>query len=255
MYEMAVNSKLYGANYRSSPKFGANIVGYLNQGHPVDVIGELEGGRWYPCRIVGESGTYYISKNVLRKRISQAKEILAREGVEQWIRFKKGRGKESQSPYYKYVGEYWKRIGYNYDGKDTKVPWSAAFISFCVREAGHYADFNFSAAHSKYVHQAIRRKLDNINGSFWGYKIGQHKPQVGDMVCRRRAGQNIDYDYASNHSSFKSHCDIVIAVRDDHVSTIGGNVSNSVNRTNYPLNSSGYLSDTGRVYAVLRNNL
>ena len=73
------------------------------------------------------------------------------------------------------------------------------------------------------------------------------------MVCRRRAGQNITYNYAANHDSFKSHCDIVVSIRDTHVSTLGGNVAHSVSRTNYPINSDGYLRDTGRVYAVMKN--
>lgn len=249
----SIDSRVYGANVRSSPGFGNNVVAFLNQCDPVKVVGAVQGDRWMPCQIDGHAGTVFISKNVLRDQVSEAREKLARECVTQWLRLDKEQGKEHISPYHKYVGEYWQSIGLNLDGTDRDTPWSAAFISFCVRTAGDYDGFKYAAAHSKYVHQSVRRKLDGVSGPFWGYKISEHKPQIGDMVCRRRAGQNITYSYASNHDSYKSHCDIVISVRDDHVSTIGGNVSHSVSRTNYPLNAGGFLANTGRVYAVMKN--
>lgn len=208
-----------------------------------------------PCEVPGTAQTGFVSMNVLRERVSEAKERLLRECVKQWLRFEREAGKEHISPYHRYVGEYWQSIGLNLDGKDRDVPWSAAFISYCVREAGGYAGFHFSAAHSRYVHQAIRRKLDGIDGPFWGVRNGDHKVQLGDMVCRSRTNPPVDYDFAANNDSFKSHCDIVISIRNDHVSTLGGNVSHTVKRTNYPISTDGYLTGGNRAYALLRNNL
>jgi hypothetical protein len=74
------------------------------------------------------------------------------------------------------------------------------------------------------------------------------------MVCKSRAGSGVTYNHAAQHDNFASHCDIVVALRDSHVVTIGGNVSQSVSRTNYPINDRGFLKG-GKVYAVLRNNL
>jgi len=256
MTHMAVDSRVYGANFRSSPGFGDNVIGFLNQGDPVEATGPQQGGRWIPCRATVKASTVdgFVSKNVLRKQVSAAKEKLMRECVKQWLRFEKGHGKETETPFDRFVGEFWSSIGLSLTGDDADVPWSAAFISFCVRTAG-YTKFKFAAAHSKYANQAIRRKLDNEAGPFWGFRTTEHKPQLGDMVCRRRQS-GVTYDFAATHHSFKSHCDIVISIRDDHVSTIGGNVSNSVSTTTYRLNSRGFLdSDGGRVYAVLRNNL
>ena len=256
MINKAIDSRVFGANVRSSPGFGNNVVGFLNQCDPVVVTGPQQGDRWMPCRanVAGSSQNVFISKNVLRNRVSETKEKLMRECVKQWLRFDKGAAQEHISPHHRFVGEFWRSIGMNLDGKDRDVPWSAAFISFCVRTAGGYSGFKFAAAHARYVHQAIRRKLDGVDGPFWGFRINKHKPQLGDMVCRGRGNPAVTYDQASRSDSFKSHCDIVVRITDTHVSTIGGNVSQSVSKTSYRLNSNGFLSNTGRVYAVLRNN-
>ena len=64
----------------------------------------------------------------------------------------------------------------------------------------------------------------------------------------------IDFDFASNNNdNYPSHCDIVIAVEKDFVLTLGGNVDDSVSRTNYKINAQGFLTGAGNVYAVLSN--
>ena len=251
---MAVDSRVYGANVRSEPKFGSNVVGFLNQCDPVEVVGDKQGDRWLPCKVATFDDPVFVSENVLRTQVSEAKESLVRECVLQWLRFDKEQGKEHVNPYHKYVGEYWASINLDHlDGTDRDTPWSAAFISFCVKTAGGYDGFKFAAAHSKYVHQAIRKKLDGQDGPFWGFKLADHKPEIGDMVCRLRTSAGITYDFAADNDAFASHCDIVISVRDDHVSTIGGNVSHTVSRVSYPIDSNGFLTGDSRVYAVLKN--
>ena len=256
MVEMAVDSRVYTANARSAPRFGDNVVGVLHQCDPVDVTGPQQGDRWLPCRarIGGAARVVFVSRTVLRQAVSPPRERLMRECVKQWLRFDRSEGKETDDPYAGYVGEFWASIGMALDGGDVDVPWSAAFISFCVRTAGGYSGFKYAAGHARYVHQAIRRRLDGVAGPFWGYRVGEHRPQLGDMVCARRAGNRITYDGAAARDRFKSHCDIVVSVRQMHVSTLGGNVGNSVGRTSYPLDGGGYLVGTGKVYAVLRNN-
>jgi hypothetical protein len=53
---------------------------------------------------------------------------------------------------------------------------------------------------------------------------------------------------------FKSHCDIVLEIRDTKVRTLGGNVEQTVSITTYPLTSNGFLRVAKNVYGVLRNN-
>jgi hypothetical protein len=244
-----------GVNFRSSPNFGNNIIGSLILAQPVTITGNQVGDRWLPARasINGNTEIGFVSKNVLRDKLSVPRESLISRCVEQWIRFKRGSGKENQQPFAGYVGQMWQSIGIqNRDGTDQQFPWSAAFISFVVRNAGGYNEFLFSAQHSKYVNQAIQKRLNNQDHPFWGFRISEHKVQPGDMVCRWRTNQ-IDFNLASSNDDYPSHCDIVIAVEKDFVFTLGGNVSNSVTRTDYKIDAQGFLTGEGNVYAVLSN--
>lgn len=256
MTDFAISSIVYGANVRSSAGFGDNIIGFLPEASPVTQTGPQVGDRWIPCRgeLGGATRDMFVSKNVLRKRVSEPRERLVRAAVAEWFRFDKGQGKEHQSPYFKIVGEYWKNIGMDLNGLDRGWPWSAAYISFCIEKAGGYGDFKQAAAHSRYVHQAVKRRENNTNGSFWGFRLNEHKPAIGDIVCMARGSFSATYDHAKTNDSYSSHCDIVIAVRDDHVSTLGGNVAHTVKRKSFAINANGFLKNTQRLYAVMRNN-
>lgn len=102
----------------------------------------------------------YVSIKYLRAPLSTNREALIASVNTEFMRFRRGLGKENVQPYAKYVGEMWKAIGNdNLDGTDTGVAWSAAAISFMVRNAGDaYKNFKFAAAHSKFVHHAIQAK-------------------------------------------------------------------------------------------------
>ena len=222
---------------------------------PVTITDNQVGDRWLPAKasINGSSKTGFVSKNVLRDQLSVPRESLISRCVEEWIRFERGSGKEYKSPFASYVEEMWKSIGIeDRDGTDQQFAWSAAFISFVVRKAGGYNGFLFSARHSKYVNQAIQKRLNNEDNPFWGFRISEHKVQPGDMVCRWRTNQ-ISFDFASSNDDYPSHCDIVVAVEKDFVFTLGGNVSNSFSRTDYKIDARGFLTGEGNVYAVLSN--
>lgn len=76
-----------------------------------------------------------------------------------------GPGKETSSPFYRFIGEMWQALGSPLDGRDTDVPWSAAAISFMVRKAARrfpsYGSFRFAAAHSRYIHDSITKHNQN----------------------------------------------------------------------------------------------
>lgn len=241
-------------NLRSESNFGNNTRGTLHLCQRVEITGGMEGDRWLPVRVdiggVIKSG--FVSKNVLRDALSDSREALIQATVSEWLRFNRGAGKENQEPYAQYVGEMWRALGMNLDGYDRDTPWSAAFISFVVRKAGGYDGFAFAASHSRYIHKSIQKKIQGADHPFWGYKISQHKVEIGDMVCKWRQNR-ISYEYATQNQWFKSHCDIVVAIEDNNVLTIGGNVSHSVAVTRYHINSLGYLADEGNIFAVLSN--
>jgi hypothetical protein len=243
-------------NLRSEPGVKpGTVIATLGWSQPVDVLADavVPGWKQVKAGVNGAAAVGFASGKLLRAPLSPKKEALIAEAVAQWIRFDRGKGKESVAPYAGFVGEMWQALGTDLDGNDVGVPWSAAFISFVVRRAG-YAGFRFAAAHARYVNDSIVKRETGQASPFWGFRLQEHKPQLGDMVCRWR-GKKITYEDAARRDGFTSHCDIVVGVGDDHMATIGGNVANSVSVTRYRLDANGNLDSSNNVFAVLRNNL
>jgi hypothetical protein len=247
-------------NFRSSPTTAdsSNIIGSLTLAQTVELIsGDPNIDRFLKVKatIGGTVKEGFASAAFLRPLVSAPKEALISAAAEQWLRFDRSNKSEIDDPQYKIVGEYWQAIGLNLNGFNRDQPWSAAFISFVARKAG-YDKFKFDASHSTYVHDAVdKRKAGDASAPFWGFNVGDHKPQLGDLVCRSRGGSQITSMDSLPSGGFISHCDIIFEIKDTEVRTLGGNVEQTVNITSYPLNSSGFLkSGTTRVYGILRNN-
>lgn len=243
-------------NFRSSPEIGSNIIGILSKAQVVKTSGNPDNGGWITAEasINGQSMQGYVSAKLLRDPVSDSKESLIAAAVTEWLRFEKGNRLEHQSPQYRYVGEMWQAIGMNLDGKDRDVPWSAAFISWIVRKAGSdYSNFKFAAAHARYIHQAIRAKLENDDSvPFWGFKLNEHKVQLGDLICQWRE-EPITYDQARTRDSYFSHCDVVVEIDGSGIRALGGNNSHTVRFKTYARNSEGYVKAENQVFAILRN--
>jgi hypothetical protein len=246
-------------NVRSSPVFDpSNKIGVVFLGHPVDVVGPGGQPGWVKVRVDLGAGRIegFVAEKYLRDPVTPSREVLIAAAIKEWNRFERGLGKEHVNPYFRFVGEMWARLGMDLDGRDRDVPWSAAFISFAVRNAGSgYSGFKFAAAHARYVHDAIkRREANDTSAPFWGYRLHERKPQLGDLVCRWREVP-VDFDDARHRNDFKSHCDIVLRIdsENDEVLTIGGNVDESVSLTTYKLTAGDFLAGTGGVFALLAN--
>lgn len=244
-------------NLRSKPTTNSSVLGQLLYGEPMIEHQSSDKPGWSKVKAkVKEGGLKegFVSSIFLRDSVSEAKEKLMYNTMNEWKRFDYGKGEEHKDPYYKYVGEMWKSIGSTWDGQDRDVPWSAAFISYVVKNAGSaYSSFRFASAHARYIHDSIKKRNAGTSSPFWGYRLSEKKPQLGDMVCAWRETK-VDYDYASKHNAFKSHCDIIIEVKSGNVKAIGGNVSDSVNIKSFSLDSNGYLKDSNKVFALLKNN-
>lgn len=146
---------------------------------------------------------------------------------------------EGEEGYWQRVVKYWKD-GVSIQNINTRAqvmsdtnPWSAAFISYVMKKSGAGIDFKYSPAHSTYIRDAIANGLSRIsNAKFVGHRISEYQPKPGDLICAPRAeavGQ-VTFENAVRFGPFKSHCDIVVDVRDLEIDVIGGNVSNSVTR-------------------------
>jgi hypothetical protein len=197
----------------------------------------------------------FVSARLLREPAGDARERLMGGAVAEWLRFAKGAGQEHRPPFHTFVGEMWREINLDLDGRDRDQPWSAAFISWIVKRAGpEYAAFRFAAAHSRYIHDSIRHREAGSSSPFWGFRLHEHKVELGDLVCQWRTSRRT-YDDARSSDAFFSHCDVVVEAAPGSVRALGGNNSHSVGFKTYAVNAGGFLKAENNVFAVLRNNV
>lgn len=172
---------------------------------------------------------------------------------------------ENKSPYWTYVGEYWDAVGSDMDGRDAPA-WSAAFISYCFKQAQAGTRFPYDQNHSKYV-AAIE------SGRFGGLSLqdpGATALALGDLIWASRTGADcrtppstfaaarteVRKIFRGTGATFCSHSDIVVAIRNGEADVIGGNVKQAVTRTTYKLDGQGRISDGRRNFVgVIKNML
>lgn len=143
--------------------------------------------------------------------------------------------------------------------------WSAAFISFCIRQSGASpVQFAFSLQHSVFVHAAIANALAGT-GVFRGHPIELHAVQLGDLVHHNRSGAKLTYEYARDHVSYASHSCLVVGFEEvagvRHALTIGGNEAivggtGTVGSKLFPLDAKGCLDQSQigiRLICVVEN--
>lgn len=172
---------------------------------------------------------------------------------QEWVRFGKqtidadgkltnSGGRENEDPYYLRVADYWKQgVDRDLTGKDRHEPWSAAFISWVMKEAGMGQRFSYSDWHAHYIRNSIRyRQANNRDFAFWGYRIYERAPKVGDLVGYARS-KGTSYDY--QRTVYPSHTDLVVAVRPNEIDVIGGNVKDSVTKKTLRTDDKGFLVD------------
>jgi hypothetical protein len=170
-----------------------------------------------------------------------------------------GKIKEGDSRTWERLKEYWKdggKVTWFSDSEMKNEAWSAVFISWVMKMGGAGSDFVYNASHSKYIRASIKNRKENNQNPFKGYRPDEVKVEVGDLVCYPRQG-NVGYDTTS---SYKSHCDLVTKVSKGEAESIGGNVSNSVTKTNVPLTPDGKIDKSrdkksyGGYFVVIKNN-
>ena len=244
-------------NLRSAPTIADNIVATLVKGKLVNTVAPVVAQGWVYV-VTNVNGTVkrgFVKAHLLRDPASTAKERLMAGAVAEWVRFDRGRGQEHIAPFFGFVGEMWRAIGIDLDGRDRDQPWSAAFISFIARGAApDYTGFKFAAAHARYIHDAIIKREAGSAAPFWGFRLHEHRVGLGDLVCQWRETEQT-YDGAKVSDAFFSHCDVVVEVASGSVRALGGNVGHTVGFKTYALNAEGFLKAENNVFAVLRNNV
>jgi hypothetical protein len=139
------------------------------------------------------------------------------------------------------------------------VAWSAAFISWVMRQAGRdlgldesqlRSFFNYAPNHTAYLFWAKRGRIDQLpDRIYWLYPLiddDGNSPtiQVGDLVAKNRDGGTITY--STLHGSGISHADIVFEVLADRLILIGGNVQQNVDKRIVFLDADGRIDTSVR---------
>jgi hypothetical protein len=148
------------------------------------------------------------------------------------------------------LDKYWKVAtgAIKYDGTS---PWSAAFISYIIKDAAPIPDdFKYSAEHSEYI---VNARGNNKSWKAYSTKDSNIVLQIGDLLCYARNGDtpiSVDLkDFASNQSS---HCDCVTEIDlGKSAKAIGGNLGKTVAFSNINLNANGSVNDKNRT-VILR---
>jgi hypothetical protein len=114
-------------------------------------------------------------------------------------------------------------------------PWSAAFISWVMCEAGlgSAARFQRAIAHHAYIDQAIRARLGaEPQAAFVAYDGGEAPIAAGDLLCasRRPVYRSLVERRRQMGVGARTHCDIVVSVDEaaGRIAAIGGNVGRAV---------------------------
>jgi hypothetical protein len=133
------------------------------------------------------------------------------------------------------IERYWKETVGGFTSC-TAVPWSAVFISWCVKQAGATpSEFKFAAAHSVFVHDAI-----NNPRAYKGFDIGVEPVSIGDIIQNNRLKPpHKKFSFAKNNRDYPSHSTIVVEVGMDTAGffalAIGGNEGDAIRRNRISL--------------------
>lgn len=137
-------------------------------------------------------------------------------------------------------------------GTRWNAPWSAAFISWVMCEAGLGTNDQFerAIAHRTYIDQAIRaRDGGEPEAGYVAYDIGERPVEPGDLLCtgRRPNYTNLAERRRQMGLGASSHCDIVVEVdaNEERILAVGGNVLRAVSLKVLPAR----LSPNGEVFA------
>jgi len=200
----------------------------------------------------------YLFSKPKKQKSSQFKKKLVNLANEEWDKWNKGgvRIKEGSQDTIQDLRDYWEKgagVKKN-DNYYVEEAWSSAFISYLMRMAGAGDDFKYASSHSQYIAQAVKNRKENNSKKFKAYKPNEVDVKVGDLVCYPRQS-GVGYD---SGAGYKSHCDLITSIDNNIAVGIGGNVSDSVSKKNYPLkdgkiDKSKDTKDYGGIFVVIKN--
>ncbi|ONG49722.1 hypothetical protein BKE38_20395 [Pseudoroseomonas deserti] len=142
--------------------------------------------------------------------------------------------------------------------------WSAAFISYVLRNAGvDQREFPGSAAHAFYIDGMLADAAAfPATAPFIPHDWDSYPPQVGDLVCADRSDRHLAHwqlRRAETGQFRPMHCDIVVQAGPGEVAAIGGNIADAVTLSRFAADASGRLLPRqpggAQWFAVFENRL
>lgn len=245
------------ANLRRAPNTNLSPLTQLPAGHPVEPTGPLQGD-FRPCRttIDGFSLDGFVHKSLLRDEINPMVDRLIEAVGREFKFFKFGEQSELHPLSQEKIKSYW--LSFQDEAKPVSQPWSAAFISFCMKKAELNLSFEFAGRHTTYLSDSKRARVNNdASRAYWAVRLSERVVTVGDLVGAQRMGKDCTKavkTYDSLPSDFCSHVDVVVAVRPDTAVVIGGNVGNTVMFNEIPLTPTGRVKAGNRRITTMARN-
>lgn len=245
------------ANLRPVPNTNLAPLTQLPAGHPVEPLGALQGD-FRPCRAIidGFSLDGFVHKTLLRDEINPMVDRLIETVGREFKFFKFGEQFEQHPLSQERIKSYWH--SFQATAPPVSEPWSAAFISFCVKKANLELSFKFAGRHTTYLSDSKTAKVNaDSSRAYWAFKLSEKVVQVGDLVGAFRTGGTCGTatkTYDSLPGDFCAHCDVVVAIHGDRALAIGGNVGNTVTFKEIPLTPNGRVKAGNKRITTMGRN-
>jgi len=172
--------------------------------------------------------------------------------LQEWNKWGKGNTKETDASIRETLKDYWLTGTGSIYGFTNSLAWSAAFISWVVKNAGGGNNFRYSAAHSTYTYYAKLNREQNNTNPFKAYRISEKKPEAGDIVVQNRGSSSFTYENIAPDKP-GTHGDFVVRVTGSSAEVIGGNLSDSVSYGRIPLRPDGLINSTSH-FAIIKSS-
>jgi hypothetical protein len=195
-------------------------------------------------------------KNLRSNKTVRLKQSLVRTAIIEFAKWRSDSTRREDNDFGVYkVKLYWRSVGKQVSENNLRDslwqehhPWSSAFISWVITKAGAASKFKPSPNHAGYIVWARQNQRPVINKDvFVAYDIcnaNSRWPEPGDIICKNRDGNK--FTLATITSSDISHSDIVVEVDTvaRTITTIGGNLNNTVSKRIIQLDQDGYINRT-----------
>jgi hypothetical protein len=254
---LRIDSTLGFANLRSTPNTSVAPIDRLPVGHLVTTTGDQQGD-WRPCRTTLDGNVLngFVHASLLRGEINPEVDRLVECAGAELREFEYGTRPEMDQDSRTRIADYW--IALNMAVQPISTAWSAAFMSFVVRQAALAKSFRFSQRHTTYLSDSKTAKINNdATRAYWAVRLGERRLQIGDLVGAFRTGGtcgSAQKTYDSLPGDFCSHCDVVVSIRNDTAFVVGGNVGDTVKLNKVPLTPAGNAAAGGKRIAVMARN-